>query len=114
MKGREKMNVNKRLNVNFRAGYRLNVIEVLQEMEDKYRTMLKMTVDNFEFYDDISNETYNDAIVFKAELGVLLITGYLNEDEVEAMNPIVDQIRMEILSKLEKEGEKDGSEKENI
>ena len=108
------MNVNKRLNVNFRAGYRLNVIEVLQEMEDKYRTMLNMTVDNFEFYDDISNETYNDAIVFKAELGVLLITGYLNEDEVEAMNPIVDQIRMEILSKLEKEGEKDGSEKENI
>ena len=108
------MNVNKRLNVNFRAGYRLNVIEVLQEMEDKYRTMLNMTVENFEFYDDISNETYNDAIVFKAELGVLLITGYLNEDEVEAMNPIVDQIRMEILSKLEKEGEKDGSEKENI
>ena len=108
------MNVNKRLNVNFRAGYRLNVIEVLQEMEDKYRTMLNMTVDNFEFYDDVANETYNDAIVFKAELGVLLITGYLNEDEVEAMNPIVDQIRMEILSKLEKEGEKDGSEKENI
>ena len=108
------MNVNKRLNVNFRAGYRLNVIEVLQEMEDKYRTMLNMTVDNFDSYDEISSETYNDAIVFKAELGVLLITGYLNEDEVEAMNPIVDQIRMEILSKLEKEGEKDGSEKENI
>jgi hypothetical protein len=114
MKGIEKMNVNKRLNVNFRAGYRLNVIEVLQEMEDKYRTMLNMTVENFDSYDEISSETYNDAIVFKAELGVLLITGYLNEDEVEAMNPIVDQIRMEILSKLEKEGEKDGSEKENI
>ena len=108
------MNINKRLNVNFRAGYRLNVIEVLQEMEDKYRTMLNMTVDNFDSYDEISSETYNDACIFKAELGVLLITGYLNEDEVEAMNPIVDQIRMEILSKLEKEGEKDGSEKESI
>lgn len=108
------MNVNKRLNVNYRAGYRLNILEVLQELEDKYRTCLKQTIESFDSKEEVSNETYNDACIFKAELGLLLVTGYINEDELDAMIPIVDKIRLDILENLEKEGEKDGSEKENI
>lgn len=107
------MNVNKRLNVNYRAGYRLNILDVLQELEDKYRTCLSTTLDSFESYEEVSNETYNDACIFKAELGLLLVTGYINEDELDAMIPIVDEIRLDILKNLEKEGANNGSEKEN-
>ena len=43
---------------------------------------------------------------------MLLTCGYINEDEFEAMVPIADEIRMNILKNLEKEGATDGSEKE--
>lgn len=106
------MNVNKRLNVNFRTGYRLNILDILQDLEDKYRSNLKATVDCFEGYEEISNETINDNQIFIAELHVLLTCGYINEDEFEVMVPIADKIRMNILENLEKEGATDGSEKE--
>ena len=106
------MNVNKRLNMNFRTGYRLNILDILQDLEDKYRSNLKATVDCFEGYEEISNETINDNQIFIAELHVLLTCGYINEDEFEAMVPIADEIRMNILKNLEKEGATDGSEKE--
>lgn len=108
------MNINKRLNYNFRAGYRLNMNDVLQDLEDKYRSSLKATVDSFEFYDDVSNETFNDAAIMKGQIGLLVTTGYLDEEEAKAMIQVVDDIRMNILKELKKEGETDGSEKENI
>ena len=107
------MNVNKRLNVNYRAGFRLNILDVLQDLEDKYRSNLNATVECFQTYEEVSNETLNDLQIFNAELHVLLTTGYINEDEFEAMVPIADDIRKNILENLEKEGATDGSEKEN-
>lgn len=104
------MNVNKRLNVNFRAGYRLNILDVLQDLEDKYRSNLKATIDWYDNYDEISNETFNDNQIFIAELHVLYTCGYINEDEFESMVPIADDIRMNILKNLEKEGATNGSE----
>lgn len=104
------MNVNKRLNVNFRTGYRLNILDVLQNLEDKYRSSLEVTCDIYKTYDEVSNETLNDKLIFIAELHVLLTCGYINEDEFEAMVPIADDIRMNILEKLEKEGANNGSE----
>ena len=106
------MNVNKRLNVNFRAGYRLNILDILQNLEDKYRSNLKATVDCFDGYEEISNETLNDNQIFIAELHVLYTCGYINEDELESMVSIADDIRMNILKNLEKEGANDGSENE--
>lgn len=106
------MNVNKRLNVNYRAGFRVNVLDVLQDLENKYRTNLNTTVEVFNTYDEVSNETINDNQIFIAELDLMRKLGYINEDEFEAMVPIADEIRMNILEKLEKEGAKDGSEKE--
>lgn len=103
------MNVNKRLNVNFRAGYRLNILDILQDLEDKYRSNLKATIDCYDNYDEISNETLNDNQIFIAELHVLYTCGYINEDEFESMVPIADDIRMNILKNLEKEGAEDGS-----
>ena len=106
------MNVNKRLNVNYRAGFRVNILDLLQELENKYRTNLSATVSAFETYDEISAETDNDKIVFIAELGVLHATGYINEDEYNEMIPIAAKIRMDILENLEKEGAENGN-KEN-
>lgn len=103
------MNVNKRLNVNFRTGYRLNILDVLQDLENKYRSSLEVTCDVYKTYDEVSNETVNDKLIFVAELHVLLTCGYINEDEFEAMVPIADDIRMNILEKLEKEGVENGS-----
>lgn len=106
------MNVNKRLNVNYRAGFRVNVLDVLQDLENKYRTNLNTTVEVFTTYDEVSNETINDNQIFIAELDLMRKLGYINEDEFEAMVPIADEIRMNILEKLEKEGANNGSEKE--
>lgn len=106
------MNVNKRLNVNYRAGFRVNVLDVLQDLENKYRTNLNTTVEVFNTYDEVSNETINDNQIFIAELDLMRKLGYINEDEFEAMVPIAADIRMNILENLEKEGAKDGSEKE--
>lgn len=103
------MNVNKRLNVNFRTGYRLNILDVLQNLEDKYRSSLEVTCDAYETYDEVSNETFNDKLIFIAELHVLLTCGYINEDEFTSMVPIADDIRLNILEKLEKEGVENGS-----
>lgn len=107
------MNISKRLDTNFRAGFRLNMPDLLQDLEDQYRASLKATVDNFDFYDEVSNETFNDASIMKAQLALLVKTGYLDQAECEAMIQVVDMIRMNILKDMKGE-EKDGSKENNI
>lgn len=94
------------LNVNFRTGYRLEMHTILDSLQTKYVAMLNATVDTYELYDEVSNETDNDLSIIKAELGVLMLTGYINEDELDAMVKRAEEIRLNILKNLE---EKDGT-----
>ena len=96
-------------NINWRAGYRMDINEILEDIETEYKINLKSSVDSFNTYWEVSDETMTDLRVVKARLQTLLETGYINEDEFDAMTEMADEMRFAELEKLEKEGEKDGS-----
>ena len=106
------MKFNDKLNINWRAGYRVDIVTILDDMEDKYSQFLKNTVEYFDDYDSISNETFADFRSLASQFELMKKLGYLDEDECDKLINCAEQMRFDILENLEKEGEKDGSKEE--
>ena len=105
-------NFNDKLNINWRAGYRVDIVTILDDMEDKYSQFLKNTVECFDDYDSISNETFSDFSSLASQFELMKKLGYLDEDECDELINCAEEMRFDILENLEKEGEKDGSKEE--
>lgn len=96
-------------NINWRAGFRMDINGILNDLEAEYKSNLKASVDNFDAYWEVSDETMTDLRVVKGKLQMLLQTGYINEDEFDAMSEFAENMRFAELEKVEKEGEENGS-----
>lgn len=107
-------NFKDKLNINWRVGFRVDMYSILEEMQRKYERDLECSADCFVTYDEVSNETLNDFDKIKAQFSTLMITGYLDEDEVKSLTEYAESLRYDLLYRLEneKEGEKDGSKEE--
>ena len=96
-------------NINWRAGFRMDINGILNDLEAEYKADLKSSIDNFNTYWEVSDETMTDLRVVKGKLQMLLQVGYINEDEFNGMSEMAEEMRFAELERLEKEGEKDGS-----
>ena len=108
-KGKTLARIEENLNINFRQGFRIEIMKFLSDIESEYFRNLESTFMYFDTYDDISNESRDDLIHVEIKLEMLKELGYINEDELESMKNYAESMRDNRLQKLEKEGEKDGN-----
>lgn len=104
--------MDKCFNMNFRQGFRIEMINFMDELQQEYERELDATIQTYTDYDNCSEECYNDNLIMNGKLVMLEKTGFINEDELAALLAKASEIRISKLEELEKEGEKNGS-KEN-
>jgi len=104
--------MDKCFNMNFRQGFRIEMINFMEELQQEYERELDATIQTYTDYDNVSAECYNDNLIMNGKLVMLEKTGFINEDELAELLEKASDIRISKLEKLEKEGEKDGSEEE--
>lgn len=91
------------LDYNIRCGKHINVAEELDELESKFRADLQATIDTYEAWDDISNETLNDLILFTTVIRAMNKYGYIDEEECKKICACAAKIRYEKLDELNSE-----------
>ena len=96
-------NLKKALGFNIRTGRAVNIIDVLDEIEDKLRCNIKGDIEAFTTLDEVSAETYNDEVDARVAIGMLEKLGYIDEEESQAMMKKAAEIRIAALEELEKE-----------
>ena len=87
----------------YREGKKLEMYNLIDELEDKYKADLKASVEVYESYEEVSNETVGDLKALTQTLTILKILGYLTKEETDDMIEFAAEMRYEILSELEKE-----------
>lgn len=104
--------MDKCFNMNFRQGFRIEMINFMEELQQEYERELDATIQTYTDYDNVSAECYNDNLIMNGKLVMLEKTGFINEDELAELLQKASDIRISKLEELEKEGEKDGSKEE--
>ncbi|MBO7695003.1 MAG: hypothetical protein J6T10_20485 [Methanobrevibacter sp.] len=104
--------MDKCFNMNFRQGFRIEMVNFMEELQQEYERELDATIQCYTDYDNVSAECYNDNLIMNGKLVMLEKTGFINEDELAALLEKASEIRINKLEELEKEGKKDGSKEE--
>lgn len=96
-------NLKKALGFNIRTGRAVNIIDLLDEIEDKLRCNINSDIDAFTTYEEVQAETYNDEVDARVAIALLGKLGYIDEEESKAMMSKAAEIRLAALERLEKE-----------
>ena len=104
--------MDKCFNMNFRQGFRIEMINFMEELQQEYERELEATIQTYNDYENVSAECYNYNLIINGKLVMLEKTGFINEDELAELLEKASDIRISKLEKLEKEGEKDGNKEE--
>lgn len=100
------MGFSEKTNINWRAGFRMDINQVLNDIETEYHNDLQSSFSCFDTAEEVSNETLSDMHVCRAKLSMLLQLGYINEDEFTEMCEYASEMRMDVLNiNTEKDGE---------
>ena len=75
----------------------VNMFEILEGIEERYRTRLKSTTDVYETSDEIDDKTFDDYLICKEELTLLHRQGLLNQNEYDALVDMARDIRINVL-----------------
>ena len=92
--------MDKKFNTIMRAGKTIDIKSEIEDLEAKYRGDLKGTLDAYDSYDRISDETFNDLLSLDKTISTFEMLGYLYRDEADAMIDYAAQIRMDYLDSL--------------
>jgi hypothetical protein len=85
----------------YREGKKLEMYKLLDELEAQYTADLKSSVDTYNSYEEVSNETFNDLRALKMTLKIIQILGYLSPEEVEGMEEVAEEMRSQALAAME-------------
>lgn len=96
-------NLKKALDFNIRTGRAVNIIDVVDEIEDKLRCNIKSDIESFTTLEEVQAETYNDEVDARVQIALLEKLGYIDEEECNAMKQKAAEIRIAALTELEKE-----------
>lgn len=96
-------NLKKALDFNIRTGRAVNIIDVVDEIEDKLRCNIKSDIESFTTLEEVQAETYNDEVDARVQIALLERLGYIDETECNAMKQKAAEIRITALTELEKE-----------
>lgn len=83
-----------------RTGKTVNMCEELCNLEMKYGADLKASMDTFETYDEVSNETLNDLNNVKTALNMYCAFGYIDAEELNYMEKYAEVLRLKMLEAL--------------
>ena len=86
-----------------RKGDKVNMDELLGELDSLYLADMDATISSFDDYESINAETYNDYKVVCAKLEVLEKCEYLTIEETDAMRQTAAEMRLKKLEELEHE-----------
>lgn len=85
---------------NIRCGKNINILEFVKDLEDEYRRKLKASIDSFDTEDEVSSETFNDYEICKEQFNLLKELGYIEPEELSAIETILFDIRLEELGNV--------------
>lgn len=83
-----------------RTGKTIDIKSEIEDLEATYRGDIEGTLDAYNSYDRISDETFNDFLNLKKTISTFEMLGYLDRDEAAAMIDYAAQIRMDYLDSL--------------
>ena len=95
----------KQFNTIMRTGKQMDMFAEIELLQAKYKEDLQASVDSFDNYFDISNETYNDFKSVEQTLNLFAMLGYLYRDEAEDMIEVAKEQRLTVLDALEGKNE---------
>ena len=96
-------NLKKALGFNIRTGRAVNIIDLLDDIEDKLRCNIKSDIETYTTLEEVQAETYNDEVDARVQISLLERLGYIDEEEMNAMKQKAAEIRISALTELEKE-----------
>ena len=83
-----------------RTGRPVDMSKLLEEMDHKYLLDLSASAKEFDTYDEVSNETFDDLRVVKGQLYLLERLGYLTNEEREDISSAAEDMRLKKLEGL--------------
>ena len=92
-------------NTIMRTGKQMDMYAEIELLQAKYKDDLQASVDSFDTYFEVSNETYNDFKSVEQTLNLFAMLGYLYRDEAEDMIQVAREQRLTLLDALEGEEE---------
>ena len=95
-------------NAYLRIGRTIDMESFLGELDSLYLADLNGTIESYDTYEEVANETLNDLVVTSARLSLLHRLGYLDEEERREMEKTAQEMRLKKLEALE-----DGSKLQN-
>ena len=93
--------MDKQFNTIMRSGKQLDMYAEIEMLQAKYLEDLQASVDAFDNYFDVSNETYSDFKSVEQTLNLFAQLGYLYRDEAEDMIEAAKNQRTSVLEGLE-------------
>ena len=96
-------NLKKALAFNIRTGRAVNIVDLLDEIEDKLRCNINSDIDAFTTYEEVQAETYNDEVDARVAIALLEKLGYIDEEEMTKMMQKAAEIRLAALEKMDAE-----------
>lgn len=92
--------MDKKFNTIMRAGKTIDIKSEIEDLEATYRGDLEGTLDAYNSYERISDETFNDFLNLKKVITTFEMLGYLYKDEAADMIDYAAQLRLEYLDSL--------------
>lgn len=93
--------MDKKFNTIMRSGKAIDIFSEIEELQEQYLADLQASVDVFDDYDEVSNETLNDYVTLCKVLSIFCKLGYLFTDEYIEMKRAADEQRKAVLEGLE-------------
>lgn len=83
-----------------RTGKSINVAEAMDELEKAYHADLVADIDSYDAMEAVDSETYNDLIAVKKCLKIFNSLGYIDNEELAAMEAYAEALRKKLLEAL--------------
>lgn len=99
--GRRVKTMDKKFNTIVRKGIQLDMYQEIEDLQAEYYADLQASVDSFDLYAEVANETSNDFARLEKVIRVFERLGYLYRDEANGMIEAAREQRRVVLESLE-------------
>lgn len=101
--GRRLKTMDKKFETVLRSGKTIDMLAEIEILQEAYYRDLQASIDSFDTYTEVSEETRNDLIKVRAVLSTFELLGYIDNSECEAMFQAASEQRESILRGLSDE-----------
>ena len=95
--------MDKNFNTIIRKGVQLDMYREIEDLQAEYNADLQASVNAYDLYDEVANETANDFARVEKVLRVFEHLGYLYRDEANDMIQVAREQRLKVLEELSNE-----------